>query len=196
MYKIITSANAVGALVALSFLVHFLHKKEYSKFYHFYIILQCSGLALLLSTSIYMFYKTDDSWVMRLFGLVYWTKTFVFIHSMKVHFEDTEGSTGVALKLSDENKRMAKQLADHNAEVALKLSNDSKAVALHLADDQTLEAKRVADDNTEKALQLSDENTREAKEVADHRFDEAQHAADDRFDEAKKKADDRYDNKP
>ncbi len=124
MYKLVTASNAVGALLALAFLIRFLHRKEYSKFYQAFIILQCSGLSLLLAASIYMFNREDVPWVLRMFGLLFWTNTFVFIASMKVQFGDTEGISKIAKTLSDFNKDEALKLSDTNRDEAKKLADE------------------------------------------------------------------------
>jgi len=124
IYQIITASNAVGSLVALSFLVSFLHKKEYSKFYQAYIILQCSGLALLLLSSVFLFNKTGIPWVMSAFGLVYWVATFVFITSMKIQFGDTDNMTKAAKKLSDDNIVEAQRITEKNIKEAKQVADD------------------------------------------------------------------------
>ncbi len=103
MYQILSAINCVGSTVSLCYLVSFARKKEYNACYHTFLILFISGLIFLVLASIYLFLRDDISWVMRLFGLVYWAKSFFFIHAMKCDYKRKCCDTEVAKVKADQD---------------------------------------------------------------------------------------------
>ncbi len=99
---IISIGNCIGSIIAVIVLYNSLKKKEYNPCYHNFMLIFIFGLVCLVLASIYIFFQTDISWVMRLLGHIIWILAFFFVSASKDDYKKRRGDEKKAKTKADE----------------------------------------------------------------------------------------------